>query len=93
MLPMEVQVFRLDDDTALVGLPGEVFVELGLAIKQASAFPNTLVVELCNNDIGYVPTKKAFVEGSYEVVNSRVRSGGGERLVEAAIKLLDELKP
>jgi len=72
MLPMEVQAFRLDDDTILVGLPGEVFVELGLAIKQASPFRNTLVVELCNNDMGYVPTKRVFVEGSYEVVNSRV---------------------
>jgi neutral ceramidase len=93
MLPMEVQVFRLDDGTALVGLPGEVFVELGLAIKRASPFRTTLVVELCNNDIGYVPTKKAFTEGSYEVVNSRVRSGGGEQLVEEAIKLLHDLKP
>jgi len=92
MLPMEVQAFRLDDDTSIVGLPGEVFVELGLAIKQASPFRNTLVVELCNNDIGYVPTKKAFVEGSYEVVNSRVQSGGGEMLVEAAARLLKELK-
>src|SRR6266567_3099459 len=88
MLPMEVQAIRLDDDTIVVGLPGEVFVELGLAIKQASPFLNTLVVELCNNDIGYVPTKKAFVEGSYEVVNSRVQSGGGEMLVEAAARLL-----
>ncbi len=92
MLPLEVEVFRLDNDTAIVGLPGEVFVELGLAIKQASPFRNTLVIELCNNDISYVPTKKAFTEGSYEVVNSRVQSGGGERLVEAAVKLLNELK-
>jgi hypothetical protein len=92
VLPMEVQAFRLDDDTILVGLPGEVFVELGLAIKQASPFRNTLVVELCNNDIGYVPTKKAFGEGSYEVVNSRIQSGGGEILVAAAGRLLRELK-
>ena len=92
MLPMELQVFRLDDNTAIVGLPGEVFVELGLAIKQASPFRSTLVLELCNNDIGYVPTKKAFAEGSYEVVNSRVKTGGGELLVEAAMPLLKELK-
>lgn len=92
-LSLEVQAFRLDDRTALVGLPGEVFVELGLAIKQASPFPNTLVVELCNDDIGYVPTRKAFAEGSYEVVNSRLQCGGGEQLVDAALRLLRELKP
>src|SRR5207249_4423571 len=37
-LPMEVQVFRLDRTTAIVTLPGEIFVELGLAIKRASPF-------------------------------------------------------
>jgi hypothetical protein len=91
-LPMEVQAFRLDRETVLVGLPGEVFVELGLAIKQASPFKNTFLIELCNDDIGYVPTKKAFGEGSYEVVNSRVQPGGGEALVQAASRLLNSLK-
>ena len=90
-LPMEVQVFRLSDEVAIVGLPGEIFVELGLAIKKASPFPVTLVVELCNDTPGYVPTAKAFKEGSYETVNSRVQSGGGEKLVEAAGRLLREL--
>jgi hypothetical protein len=88
---MEVQVFRLSDDVALVGLPGEIFVELGLAIKKASPFAVTLVVELCNDAPGYVPTLKAFKEGSYETVNSRVQPGGGEKLVEAASRLLKEL--
>lgn len=90
-LPMEVQVFRLSDDVALVGLPGEIFVDLGLAIKKASPFRTTLIVELCNDAPGYVPTVKAFKEGSYETVNSRVQSGGGEKLVEAATRLLKEL--
>ncbi len=92
-LPLEVQVFRLSDSVAIVGLPGEIFVELGLAIKNASPFPTTLVVELCQDSPGYVPTKKAFIEGSYEVVNSRIASGGGEMLVDTAIRLLKSLKP
>ena len=45
-IPLEVQVFRLSDEVAVVGLPGEVFVEHGLAIKKASPFPVTLVIEL-----------------------------------------------
>ncbi len=90
-LPMEVQVFRLSDNVAVVGLPGEVFVDLGLAIKKASPFRVTLVIELCNDVPAYVPTIKAFKEGSYEVVNSRIQSGGGEKLVEAATRLLKEL--
>ena len=91
-LPLEVQAFRLGPDTAIVGLPGEVFVELGLAIKKASPFAHTLIVELSNDCIGYIPTKKAFAEGGYETINSRVKPGGGEMLVEAATRLLKELK-
>jgi hypothetical protein len=91
-LPMEVQAFRISDELAIVGLPGEVFVELGLAIKNQSPFKTTVVIELCNDSPGYVPTRKAFAEGSYETVNSRVQPGGGEMLVEMAVKLLKGLK-
>ena len=87
-IPLEVQVFRLSPEVAVVGLPGEVFVDLGLAIKRASPFPVTLVIELCQDAPGYIPTKKAFAEGSYETVNSRIAPGGGEMMAEAAVRLL-----
>jgi sugar phosphate isomerase/epimerase len=90
---LEVQVFRLSHDVAVVGLPGEVFVDLGLAIKRASPFPTTLVIELCQDAPGYIPTTKAFAEGSYETVNSRIAPGGGEMMVEAAVRLLKALGP
>jgi sugar phosphate isomerase/epimerase len=90
-IPLEVQVFRLSREVAVVGLPGEVFVDLGLAIKKASPFKHTLVIELCQDAPGYIPTKKAFAEGSYETVNSRIAPGGGEKMAEAAIRLLEEL--
>jgi hypothetical protein len=88
---LEVQVIRLSHDTAIVTLPGEVFVELGLAIKRASPFHTTLVVELANDTPAYIPTQKAFGEGSYEIVNSRVAPGGGELMSEAAVRLLKDL--
>jgi len=90
-IPLEVQVFRLSRDVAVVGLPGEVFVDLGLKIKRASPFATTLVIELCQDAPGYIPTKKAFAEGSYETVNSRIAPGCGEMMAEAAIRLLKEL--
>ena len=90
--PLEVQVFRLGPEVALVTLPGEVFVEHGLAIKRGSPFQTTLVVELANANPSYVPTRKAFNEGSYEVVNSRVVPGGGEMLVETALRLLKQVR-
>ncbi len=89
---LEVQAFRLGSDLAIVTLPGEVFVEHGLAIKRGSPFKTTLVVELANANPAYIPTRKAFEEGSYEIVNSRVAPGGGEMLVEAALRLLTRLR-
>lgn len=91
ILPLEVQVFRLGEDLAIVGLPGEIFVELGIAIKEASPFKTTLVIELTNSHIAYVPTRIAFSQGSYETINSRLAPGGGEMLVESAVRLLNEL--
>jgi len=90
-LPLEVQVLRLSGDTAIVLLPGEVFVELGQAIKRGSPFGRTIVIELANENCAYIPTRAAFAQGAYEVENSRIAPGGGERLVEEALRLLQEL--
>jgi len=91
-LPAEVQVVRIGDHTALVALPGEIFVELGLAIKKASPFKNTFVIELANDSPAYVPTRTAMEQGGYEANNSIYAAGGGELLVETALTLLGELK-
>lgn len=91
-LPVEVQTFRLSDEIAIVGIPGEVFVELGLAVKKASPFKTTIIVELTNVHIAYLPTRDAFREGGYETLNSRLAPGGGELLVESAIRQLQALK-
>jgi hypothetical protein len=90
-LPAEVQVMSIGDEFAIVALPGEIFVELGLAIKQGSPFRTTLVVELANSaETHYVPNRGAYAQGGYEVTNSALRAGAGEMLVEAALGLLRE---
>ncbi len=92
-LPQEVQAVRFDADTALVTLPHEIFTELGIAIKAASPFRRTIVVSLANDLDIYIPTRRAFEEGNYEPTTCPLEPGCGERLVEAAVKLLNELKP
>lgn len=88
-LPTDVTTITLGEDVAIVFLPGEVFVELGLAIKQASPFRTTLIIELSNCvETMYIPTRAAYAGGSYEVTNSAVQPGSGEMLVEAALQLL-----
>lgn len=88
---LEVQAIRLDADTAIVTLPSELFAELGLAIKRGSPFRTTFVIELANDTLAYIPAERAFADGGYEVVNSRVVPGTGERLVDAAVRLLEAL--
>ncbi len=87
-LEVEVQVITIGRDVAFVSLPGEVFVELGISIKKASPFPYTMIVELANGSIGYIPNKSAYPEGNYEVVSARCAAGSGEMLVTTAAKML-----
>lgn len=87
----EVQVITLGDQIAFVGLPGEMFVELGLAIKQNSPFPYTIVAELAGPWIGYVPNRKAYTEGNYEPVSARCAAGCGEMLADSALRQLVDL--
>ncbi len=91
-LEVEVQVLTLGKDLAFVSLPGEAFVELGISIKKASPFPYTIIVELANGSVGYIPNKSAYPEGNYEVVSARCAAGSGEMLVEAAVKMLNEMR-
>jgi hypothetical protein len=88
----EVQVITLGNELAWVGLPGEMFVELGLSLKDASPFEYTMVHTLANGSIGYVPNRRAYPEGAREALATRCAPGSGERLIEAATRLLIECK-
>lgn len=90
-LRVEVQVITLGDQLAWVALPGEIFVQLGLDLKMDSPFPQTMVAELANGSIGYVPNVRAYPQGNYEVVSARCAVGSGEKLVETAVRLLKEI--
>lgn len=89
-LEVEVQVIALGD-IAWVSLPGEIFVELGLSIKAGSPFRQTIIAELANGSVGYIPTVRAYTEGNYEVVSARCAAGSGEALVASAIRQLRQL--
>lgn len=89
----EIQVVRVGD-LALVALPGEIFVGLGLAIKAASPFAPTAIVGLANDHVGYVPTAAAFAEGGYETWRTRISwtaPGAGEAMVATALERLRQL--
>jgi hypothetical protein len=90
-LEAEVQVIALGRDLAWVGLPGEIFVELGKTIKLASPFRHTIIAELANGSLGYIPDRKAYPQGAYEPISARMAAGSGEKLVDAASAMLVDL--
>lgn len=91
LIEAEVQVITLGDRLAWVGLPGEIFTELGMMIKLGSPFQYTIVTSLANGSIGYVPDRKAYPQGAYESVSARCAAGSGEILVDASTRLLVEI--
>jgi hypothetical protein len=88
----EMEVFSIGDKCAIVSLPAEVFTEIGMYIKSRSPYPYTIITELTNGSLGYIPDRKAYAEGNYEVITSRVAPGSGEILAENALRILNELK-
>ncbi len=75
-------------------MPGEAFVELGMAVKQASPFQNTMLIELANDYRGYIPTEEAFAVGGYETwraKSSYLEQKAAPQLVKSAVAQLEKL--
>lgn len=89
-LDCEVQALAIGD-VALVSMAGEPFSALGRAIQARSPFAATLVAGYGNGYCGYLPDRDAFNRGGYEALSAPSAPGSGERLVEVALELLDEL--
>ena len=65
-LDYEIQALRIGD-AAIVGLPGEPFVEGQLAIKLASPTYPTYIAHCTSHYVGYIPTRDALTRGGHEV--------------------------
>jgi neutral ceramidase len=84
----EVQVFRLDPQTAIVGLPGEPFIEIADELRQRSGLGNLIVAGYCNEAIGYLPVASEFPHDGYEVGCARYEPGAAAQLIETALSAL-----
>jgi len=89
--PLNVTVARLGD-IAFVGWGGEVFNEIGQAIKKASPFRNTFILTHCNGAAGYLPTTASYSQGGYEVESSHFGPGAAEALVAETLRMLHEIQ-
>ena len=92
-LDYEIQVIRIGD-AAFVGLPGEPFVELGLAVKLASPAQHTYIAHCTSHYVGYIPTRDALQRGGHEVNTrywAKLVPDAGEMIVAAATDTLRQV--
>jgi len=88
----EIQVLRIGD-VYIVGLPGEVLVEIGLEIKAKAGIENLFIVSLANDAVGYVCPREAYKEGGYEPGSgTNLAPGAGEIITELALELIEQIK-
>ena len=76
---------------ALVGIPGEPFTDVGVAIKDTPGWELILPCALTNGYLGYFPMQSAFDEGGYEARTSRFRGGVAERIIQGGKDLLSKM--
>jgi neutral ceramidase len=80
----------------IVALPGEIFAETGLSIREACAGRPALIVSYAEGTPGYIPPVSEFAFGGYEVEEAHrffgmpgtFAPGSAEALAETARKLV-----
>lgn len=94
IIDFEIHTLRLGP-WAIVGLPSEIFTDVGRRIKRASPFENTVIFELANGTHGYIATKVIHESTAYESkiskINACTASDSADRIVKATLAQLREL--
>ena len=91
--PVLIQAFRIGDQ-AIVSMPFEVLVEIGLEIKKKSPFERTLLISMANGGYGYLPPPNQHKLGGYEtwLGTSRFQPQSSDILIKNLLEMLEELK-
>lgn len=88
--PVEVHIVRLGD-VAIATNPFELFLDYGIRIKARSKAILTLLVQLCSQNSGYLPTEKAVRGGGYSAERYIVGPEGGTVLVDETVKWINTM--
>ena len=76
---------------AIVGVPVELFCEIGMAIRERSPFATTLVSSYWNGYRNYLPTDAERARGGYEIDISPFGPGAEALVTAAAGRVLEAL--
>src|SRR5204862_1459166 len=88
-----VMTILINEEIAIMGMPGEPFVEFGIAFRERAPVPNAFFVGYANGYYGYFPTLRAAVEGGYGAnsLTTRAAVGAGEAMVDHALVKLYQM--
>ena len=87
----QAQAFAIGPDIAIMGMPGEPFAEIGLAVKRDSPFEHTLFSGYSNAGWAYIPMPDAYPLGGYEVEITPFSPEAPGLIVENCLALLRDL--
>jgi len=88
-LAVPLAVLVLNDDLAFAFMPGEIFVQYQLELKQSSPLRNTFLCGYANGFYAYFPTIRDAAAGGYGgLMATYVGVGAGDKLaMEAAMEI------
>jgi hypothetical protein len=69
-VPVKLQIHRINN-LSIGAIPCEVFVEIGLRLKQITSFDRHFTISLANGYNGYLPTPEHHALGGYETWRAR----------------------
>ena len=72
-LPMQVQLFTLGNDVAILAFSHELFVEYQQYFQENSPFEHTMVLAYTNGSASYIPTADALYLNGYEIHGAQHR--------------------
>lgn len=93
-VPVKLQMHRINN-LSVGAIPCEVFVEIGLHLKQVSPFTRHFTVSLANGYNGYLPTPEHHALGGYETWRARssyLETQASPKIVETMEKMFSTLK-
>jgi len=89
-LPVNLYALRLNG-AVLLAAHGEVFHETGEAMIAPFASRNPILATVCNEELGYLPTREEFERGGFETATCVAEPGSTDRYVEGAHRLLGRI--
>lgn len=87
------RVFAINVGNAVfVGIPGELFTEVGRRAEAISPYEATFILCLTNGGDCYFPTSSAYDEGGYEARSSVLKKGVDNIVIDTLKKVYKELE-